>query len=223
MTSTTLVRSASLLSQVLLIWLSSASHLAAQVEVTIHGGVHAARLDRPERALEQPAKGISLQNGPGEATTLGLRLGVPLRGRLYLDGGIAWSRNASAQGSVGPGAPDFQTHTIFTSATVQARLTAPESRLDLRLGAGPAVILHQGTGTSLLTRQSDLGGLLSAAAAFSLDGRLGFHLEAQEYLFSSRFAQGYTPPLIGAPSQPAGERFRHELVLLAGLSWRLHD
>lgn len=222
MTGLALRRSLSHLGWVSLLIVTRASDIVAQVELTIEGGVHAARLDRPERALEQPARGMSLQGAPGEATTLGLRFSGPLHGRWYLDGGLAWSRNRSAQGTVGPAAPDFETHTLFTSATLQARLTAPEARLGLRAGAGPALILHRGSGTSLLARQADLGALLTAGGSFSIDGRLALRLDAQEYLFSSRFADAYTPALLGAPTQPAGSRFRHEFVLLAGLSWGAH-
>jgi hypothetical protein len=212
----------SLLGYVVLITAVVAPDCVAQVEVTIEGGVHAARLDRPERALEEPARGVSLQGAAGEATTFGLRLNGPIRGRLYLDGGVAWSRNTSAQGSVGPGMPRFEIHTVFTSATVQARLTAPDARLDLRAGAGPALILHGGTGASLLARQADLGALLAIGTGFSLDGRLGLRVDAHEYLFSSQFTDAYTPAWIGAPTQPAGARFRHEFALLVGISWRTH-
>src|SRR4051812_29875459 len=212
----------SFLGWVLLTTAVGAPDCVAQVEVTIEGGVHAARLDRPERALEEPARGVSLQGAAGEATTFGLRLNGPIHGRLYLDGGVAWSRNTSAQGTVGPGMPKFETHAVFTSVTVQARLTAPDARLDLRAGAGPALILHGGTGASLLARQADLGALLATGTGFSLDGRLALRLDAQEYLFSSRFADAYTPWWIGAPTQPAGARFRHEFALLVGVSWRTH-
>ncbi len=52
---------------------------AAQVVVSVQGGVHAARLDRPERVLVQPGQGIAIEGAKGEATTFGLRLGVGSR------------------------------------------------------------------------------------------------------------------------------------------------
>ena len=192
---------------------------AQRVELTIHGGVHAVRLDRPERALEQPGRDISLQSAPGEATALGLRLSTPLSGPWLWDAGLVWSRNRSALGSVGRSAPAFETNTLFTSATVRARLTPASGRFGLSAGAGPALVLHQGSGSSLLARQADLGAVLSLAGTMSLDGRLGFRLDAQEYLFSSTFRDSYAPPFTGALVQAAGPQFRHEFVLLAGLSW----
>jgi hypothetical protein len=192
---------------------------AQGVELTIHGGFHAVGLDRPERALEQPGRDVSIQSAPGEATALGLRLSTPLSGRWLWDAGLVWSRNRSVLGAVGRTAPAFETHTMFTSTTVRARLTPALGRFGLSVGAGPALVLHQGSGSSLLARQADLGAVLSVAGTMNLDGRLGIRLDAQEYLFSSTFGDSYAPPFTGALVQAAGPQFRHEFVLLAGLSW----
>jgi hypothetical protein len=200
----------------------SAPPAYAQLELTVHGGIDAARLDRPERTLEQPARGVSMLSAAGEATALGLRAGAPLARRWRWDAGLVWSLNRSALGTVGRKAPPFETQTLFLSTSIQAQLTPSEGRLGLRAGAGPALIGHRGSGTSLLTRQADLGGMLSLTGQYSLDGRLALRLDAQEYLFSSSFRDAYGGQFIGAPVQPAGSQFRHELVLLAGFSWLTH-
>lgn len=199
--------------------LAGASRADAQLELTLHGGIDAARLDRPERSLEQPARGISLLSAPGEATALGLRAGAPMARRWRWDAGLVWSRNRSAIGAFGPAAPPFETRTLFVSTSIQAQLTPPDTRFGLRVGAGPALIAHQGSGTSLLTRQTDLGGMLNLTGQYSLDGRLAIRLDAQEYLFSSSFREPYSGQFVGDPVQPAGSQFRHELVVLAGFSW----
>jgi hypothetical protein len=69
----------------LLLALVTAAH--AQLEITAHGGVDAARLDRPERALVQPARGISPHSAPGEARALGLRASGVVAPRWRWDGG----------------------------------------------------------------------------------------------------------------------------------------
>lgn len=194
--------------------------VAAQVSVSAQGGVHAARTERPERLLQQPTRGTWMEGAPGEAPAFGFRLGTWLSSRWGIDGGVAWSRNRSWQGSVGGSIPDFQTHTIFSSATVRAQLTAPDSRWGLQVGAGPALIFHAGSGSSLLARSTDVGALVNVGGSLRLDPRLALTLDAHEYLFSSRFAEPYTP-LVGAPL-PAGSHFRREFVLLAGFSWRTH-
>ena len=191
----------------------------AQVNLTLHGGLHAARLDRPERSLEQPARSVSLLTAPGEATALGVRAGGKLAGIWLWDGGVVWSRNRSALGSSGPTDPAFETQTIFASTTAQARLTREQAKFEVAAGAGPALIVHAGSGVSLLSRQVDFGGLLTANGILSIDGRLGIRLDVQEYLFRSSFLSEYRPAEVGAPAQPAGSRFRHEFVFLAGLSW----
>jgi hypothetical protein len=194
----------------------------AQVSISVHGGVHAARLDRPERAVLVPGAGIALEGGKGEATTFGVRVGGWLSHRWGIDGGIAVSNNHSWNG----GAPfglmveEFETRTVFTSATVRARLTSPTSRLGLNIGAGPALIFHGGSGTSLLTRNTDLGGLVDVAGTVGVGSRLAVTLSLQQYLFASNFAQPYTGQFVGDPVRPAGSQFRHEFVVLTGLSWR---
>jgi hypothetical protein len=117
-------------------------------------------------------------------------------------------------------ASDFQTQTIFSSATLRARITAPESRFGLIVGAGPALIFHRGSGNSLLARNTDLGGLVDVGGSLRLSSRLGFTLDLQQYLFSSSFAEPYAGQFVGDPIQPAGSQFRHEFVILAGLAWR---
>ena len=95
---------------------------AAQVLISVHGGVHAARLDRPERAVLVPGAGIALEGGKGEATTFGVRVGGWLSDRWGIDAGMAVSNNHSWNG----GAPfglmveEFETRTVFTSATLRA-------------------------------------------------------------------------------------------------------
>jgi hypothetical protein len=199
---------------------------AAQVEISVQGGIHAARLDRPERAIIDPSDGTSIEGARGEASTFGLRVGKWLSNRWGVDGGLALSRNRSWQGSVsipvGLGrASDFETRTIFSSATLRARITEPASRFGLIVGAGPALIFHGGSGNSLLARNTDLGGLVDLAGSVRLSSRLAFTLNLHQYLFSSRFAEPYVGPFLGDPVQPAGSRFRHEFVILAGVAWRM--
>lgn len=197
---------------------------AAQVEISVQGGIHAARLDRPERTLIQSGE-IAIEGAKGEASTFGLRLGKWLSNRWSVDGGFALSRNRSWRGSVsiptGLGtASDFQTQTIFSSATLRARITAPNSRFGLTVGAGPALIFHRGSGNSLLARNTDLGGLVDVGGSVRFSSRLAFTLDVQQYLFSSRFDEPYPGQFLGEPIQPAGSQFRHEFVILAGVAWR---
>ena len=193
---------------------------AAQVLISVQGGVHAARLDRPERAVLAPGGGIAQQGSQGEASALGLRVGYWLSNRWGIDGGFVRSRNRAWIGSTAFGVEDFESRVIFTSATLRARLSAPQSRWGLSVGAGPALIFHEGSGTSLLTRNTDLGGLVDIVGSLGVSSHLALTLNLQEYLFSSSFAEPYEGQFVGDPIQPAGSRFRHEFVILAGFSWR---
>ena len=88
------------------------------------------------------------------------------------------------------------------------------------MGAGPAVIFHGGSGTSLLTRNTDIGGLVDVAGSIGVGSRLAITLNLQQYLFASSFAEPYRGQFLGDPVRPAGSQFRHEFVVLTGISWR---
>ena len=162
----------------LLLLAFSVTPAAAQVLISVQGGVHAAGLDRPERAVRVPGAGIALEGAKGEATTFGIRAGGWLSALWGIDGGIAVSTNRSWNG----GAPfglmveEFETRTVFSSATLRARVTPPTSRLGLIMGAGPALIFHGGSGNSLLTRNTDIGGLVDIVGSLGLSSRLGLTL-----------------------------------------------
>jgi hypothetical protein len=169
-----------------------------------------------------PGGEIGQQGGQGEASALGLRVGHWLSERWGIEGGLVRSRNRAWSGSTAFGVEDFETRIIFTSATFRARLSAPQSKWGLAVGAGPALIFHEGSGTSLLTRNTDIGGLVDVAGSLGVSSRLAFTLNLHQYLFSSSFAEPYEGQFVGDPVQPAGSRFRHEFVILAGLAWRLN-
>jgi Outer membrane protein beta-barrel domain len=191
----------------------------AQVSVTLHGGIHAGRPEAAQRAADQSDQRVSGRGGAGEATTAGARLGMALTQRWTLDAGAAWSRSTSWEGRVSRPLPAFESHTVFASMTLQSLLSDPDSRIGLVAGAGPALIFHGASDPALPARHTDLGAVLMLGTVMRLDSRFSVRLDAQQYFFSSNFSQPYTPMLGGTPAQPRGSRFRHDFVMLAGLSW----
>jgi hypothetical protein len=204
---------------ILLLLSGAAIPAAAQVEVTVHGGVHMGEAGAGRHSLEQSARAAGPSRLVGEATTAGARLGVDLSAGWQLDGGVAWSRNSNWEGAVSRTLPSFETQTLFVSSTVQGWLTRPEARFGVVAGAGPALILERGPGTSSGHR-TNLGGVVSFGGVMRLDPRFSVRLDAQQYLFSSTFDDSYTPHLGTAPAPEHGSRLRHDFVLLAGFSWR---
>lgn len=178
----------------------------AQVAISLQGEVHAARLDRPERVVVGPFR--AQQGSAGEASTVGLRAVKWLSTRWGIDGGLALSTNRSWSGSVGfapesSEVPGFQTRTLFSSATLRARITTPAARWWLVVGAGPALIFHGGTGTSTLTRNTDVGGLVDLGGSLRGSSRMPITLNLHQYLFSSSFVEPYPGQFVGDP-YPAG-------------------
>lgn len=192
---------------------------AAQIEVTVHGGLHLGTPGGPRQSLEQPARSVGNSRLLGEATSAGARLGVGLSERWQVDGGVAWSRSSNWEGAVSRPLPSFEAQTLFLSSTVQGLLTQPGSRLGIVAGAGPALIFQRGHEASPAQR-TNLGGMLSFAGVLRLDSQFSVRLDAQQYLFSSTFDESYTPHLGTAPAPEHASRLRHDFVLLAGFSWR---
>jgi hypothetical protein len=191
---------------------------AAQVELTLHGGIHTGGAGGARQGLESPKRATGHSRLLGEATTAGARLGVCLSERWQLDGGVAWSRNSNWEGAVGRTLPSFEAQALFLSSTVQGWLTQPDSRFGVVAGAGPALILQRGHGSSS-AQQTNLGGLVSVGGVMRLDHRFSVRIDAQQYLFSSALVDSYTPHLGTAPAPGRSSRLRHDFVLLAGFSW----
>ncbi|MGH7579969.1 MAG: hypothetical protein ACREM9_07340 [Gemmatimonadales bacterium] len=191
----------------------------AQVEITLHGGLHGGGMPGNHRAVDEPKVRTARSRLLGEATTAGVRLGVCLSDRWQLDGGVAWSRSSNREGAVSRTLPSFEAQTLFVGSTVQGWLTQPGARFGVFAGAGPALIFERGYGTTN-DQRTNLGGMVTFGAVMRLDHRFSVRLDAQQYLFSSTFEEPYTPHLGTAPAPEHGSRLRHDFVLLAGFSWR---
>lgn len=193
---------------------------AAQVEITLQGGMHLNPTGVPGHALEQGSgRPAGARAAVGEATTVGVRVGLDLSERWVLDGGLAWSHSTSRDGAVGQPIPPVGSSTLFASSSVQARLTDPAARLVLVGGIGPALIFERGGGTEA-ARRTNIGGLATLAGVLRLDTRLSIRLDAQEYWFSAPIGDSYTPHLGTRPVRSSSATLRHDFVLLAGISWR---
>jgi hypothetical protein len=192
---------------------------AAQVEVTVHGGLHLEGAGAGRHALEQPARAAGARRLPGEATTAGARLAIDLSHRWQLDGGVAWSRSSTWEGAVGRALPSFEAQTMFLSGTVQGWLTEPGARFGVIAGAGPALIVERGYGITP-AQHTNLGGMLTFGGIMRLDRRFSVRIDAQQYLFSSTLEDPFTPHLGTAGPPERTNRLRHDFVVLAGFSWR---
>jgi hypothetical protein len=144
----------------------------------------------------------------GEASAFAARLGYWLRPALGLQFDVSRSSNASWEGSTPLPPPSFANRTTYLSARGVAR-TAPLRRLQLFVAAGPALMLHGGTGTNLRTRNTDVGGVLEVGARLRASAWLGVQLGLSNYFYSSRYTAD-------------GSVFRHDLLVMPGLvlSWR---
>jgi hypothetical protein len=86
--------------------------------------------------------------------------------------------------------------------------TSPARRAQLFAAAGPALMVHSGTGVNLRTSDVDVGGVLEIGARLRASQWLGFELALSNYFYSSRY-------------RDEGTVFQHDPLLLPGLvvSW----
>jgi hypothetical protein len=192
----------------------------AQVEVAAHGGVHVDRATESDRVVTEG--GASMWATKGEASVIGARLGYWVRPALGLQLDVSRSSNESWFGSTPLPPPSFLNRTTYVSGRGVAR-TAPTGGLQLFIAAGPALMLHGGTGTNLRSRDTDLGGVLEAGARLRVAGRLGVQLALSNYFYGSRYTAVAPSGHSGSePTTSPGSAFRHDLLVMTGLvlSWR---
>lgn len=190
------------------------SSAGAQVDVSVHGGIHFDRSDRPDRFLVT-GDGARIESTRGEATVWGGRGTYWVRPVLGLQADVSRSDNESWSGSSPVPPPTFATTTTYISVRGAIR-TNPDRRVQAMLAAGPALMVHGGTGTSYLARTTDPGGVIELGGRIRIAGRLGVQIVASNFLYISRYdaALSSSVSIGGSDSE-----FRHDLLILPGLSW----
>ncbi len=188
--------------------------------LTLQGGIHLDRFDRPERYQQQVIGGdmvFEAFTARGEAPTLGVRATRWLTGHMGLDAGLALAHNTSWQGSLAEGSgTTLRKLTLFSSVAPVFRVQVPNNPWQLQVGAGPALIAHMGSGESLLARSTDVGAMALVDLSTRLSRRLQLVFGAQNYRFSSRF-DSQAPVPYGGYVYPTGNVARSEWVITTGL------
>ncbi len=191
---------------------------ASKWELTLDFGVHADRLARPERFEPGLDPRQIAFTGAGEAPTLGVYAARWFSAHFGADAGLALAHNVSWQGLRPEGKQTPLKLTLFSSIAPVWRVLPPASRVQLRLGVGPALITHTGTGTSLLTRGSDFGAMGLADAGVRLGHRLQVVVGARNYRFRSSFMDAsFLDPTWRSLTSPSGNVARSEWVVTSGL------
>ena len=186
---------------------------SAQWTVGIEAGVHADRLRPPQRVLADGSSTF-MMSAPGEAPAIGVRA-VYWRNHFGFDAGVVTSQNRSWSGGGSVPLPDFSKRTTFTNAGLLWRPLDPAARAQVHMGVGAAAIFHGGSGESVLTRTTDLGGVATAGAALRIGERFTLGLSAYNYRFSSEFRDvDYEGPM---DTFQSGSRSRSEWLVLPTL------
>lgn len=204
----------------LVLWLGVLpTALAAQVELTVRGGVHVDRTPEHDRVVTE--RGAAMYAGSGEASAFGAQVAWWHRPALGFEFDVSRSSNSSWSGSTPLPPPPFANRTTYLSARVVVR-TSPAGAIQGALAAGPAAMLYGGTGTNLRTRDVDLGGVLEASARVRLIHHLAFELAVSNYFYGSSYVAEGTEIVLQDQRGTARSLFRHDVLVLPGLvyTWR---
>lgn len=195
--------------------LAAPSGASGQIDLTVNFGVHLDRLDQPHRRIA--TSDAEIYSARGEAPTFGVRAAYWFDSRFGLEAGVATSQNQSWEGSAGQPIPVMNKRTTFASFGAAWRPFDVERRLQLRLGLGPSVIVHHGSGESLLARQWDLGVQGSAGVHLRVSESLRLGVDLQNYRFKTDFRQAYAG---GGRTISNGEVIpRSEWLVLPAIRW----
>ena len=200
----------------------------AQAELSFHAGVHFDRVNHPDRILTNGSSTILATKG--EASVVGARAGYWFHPALGFQLDVSRSSNSSwgtapgssprlvnfSASSAIPSPPPLDpsglvNRTTYLSARGIVR-TAPGGSFQLYAAAGPALIFHGGSGTSLLSRNTDFGGVLEAGFRVRVARKVGVELAVSNYLYDSRFM---------GPTDGTINDFRDDVLVTPGVvvSW----
>ena len=184
--------------------------VAAQFDLSAGYGITERVNERPRRTLTDSF--ADLTDSPGEGTTVWLRGSYWFAEKMAVQasGTYMWDTSFSGGGRVP--LPDFQVNTTYLDARVIYAPFGSLADLGLEVGIGPAIILHGGTGSSLLSRQTDIGISFSGAARVRIAGGFGAQADGQIHWYSSQFKA------IG--NVPATSESQRDWTLSLGVGWR---
>lgn len=114
-------------------------------------------------------------------------------------------------------------HVWFGSAKLMVQLLPPENGLNLRLGAGPAIVSRRGPAYKTdefgrTTGLTNFGGAFSLCTRLPLSPSLGLRLRAEDYLYRANLGYRSTT---GLESFDFGSRTQNDFVFSAGLQFSM--
>lgn len=151
--------------------------------------------------------------------------------RMAIEFGGAYAlSDAKASGAVFGTDDDFagsateDASVIMGSVKAMFNLMPPESRFNLRLGIGPAIVRQGGDaydfgdGTELQNR-TNYGGALSLCSRVNITPNVGIRLRAEDYMYQTRLK--YHDPTDPSSDFSFEKKFQNDLLLSAGLQFTL--
>jgi outer membrane protein W len=141
-------------------------------------------------------------------------------GGAYAFSDVKGSLLTSDVGGVTSGSSSENAHVIFGSAKVMFHLLPPDSKFNLRLGVGPAIISRGGTAyksdaEGKVTGLTDVGAAMSLCSRIPLAKDVGIRLRAENYLYQAKLK--FVDKLDPSGSFAFDSRIQNDFIFSAGV------
>ena len=165
-------------------WATAQLHLSAG-----YGFTHRQN-ERPRRTGSD--FGNAQIDNPGEAQTIWFRGGYWFAEKLAVEASATYMWDTSFGGGGLTPLPELQVNTTYLDGRIVYSPFGHQGGLGLNLGIGPSLILHGGSGSSELSRQTDVGLSFLGAVRVRVTGGLGILADTQLHWYTARFTTANT-------------------------------
>jgi hypothetical protein len=203
----------------------------SRIVFTPYIGVYAPSTDMFRFGLIQDGTTISFSTRHLPAAAVGATANVWLDDRFAIEAGGLYSRNTlranllmNQIGAITDSHEDGESDVWAVTLKLMAEALPPESGLNLRVGIGPALVMHAGpayrsVAEGTMTGLTDVGAALSLCSRVHVGGHANIRLRAEDLIYQAR--QTWESHTVAGAALTSEPRLQHDFVISVGLQLNL--